>query len=146
LRREVNFAEMAGTGRIAETERHRFAVYSFTGFTELYDRLADPWERDNLAGKPEYQAVELRMMKAILDHDVVCRDLQIGGFDLLPELQEAVRKIHPRFDRPGEFKAAFPLMRHSKEKLRAAGIDPNYTNWFRDHEVLAHYGLDFEER
>jgi arylsulfatase A-like enzyme len=145
LRREVNFAECAGTMKLVETERHRFAVYPFTGFRELYDRKEDPGDRHNLAGRPEFRDLEMDMMLAAVDHMVICNDVQIGGFDLTPEIQERLRRLHPRFDRPGEFRAAFPLMKRAKEALKESGIDPNYTNWFRQHEILAHYGLDFEE-
>jgi len=146
LRREANFAECAGNMKLVETERYRFAVYPFTGFRELYDRREDPRDLNNLSGRPEYREVEMEMMTLVLEHAVICDGIEIGGFDLSPEIQGKLRELHPRFDRPGEFQAAFPLMKRAKEALRRAGIDPNYTNWFKNHRILAHYGLDFEER
>jgi arylsulfatase A-like enzyme len=144
-RRAVNFSQCAATTMIAETARHRFAYYPFTGFRELFDRVDDPWEKENLAGRPEYRDVELQMLLDLHDHSVVRRGLEIGGFDLIPPVQQRLRELHPAFDRPGEFKAAFPIPRWFKERLKQAGMDPNYTNWYKNHDVLAHYGLDFEE-
>jgi arylsulfatase A-like enzyme len=145
VRRSIIFSDCAGSTKVAETGRYRYAYYPFTGFRELFDRTEDPWERHNLAGKPEVHDVELQMMMALQDHAVLSRGLEVGGFDLIPDVQQRLRELHPRFDRKGEFKAAFPLPHGFKQRLKEAGLDPNYTNWFRDHDVLADYGLDFEE-
>ena len=84
----------------------------------------------------------MEMMQRVHDFALINKGLEIGVFDLIPEIQERVRGLFPNFDRPGIFKAAFPLIAHSKKHQKKAGIRP-YTNRFRDHEILAHYGLDF---
>lgn len=143
--RDVNFSEYGDNIKIVETQRHRFACYPFLGFRELYDRQADPQERANLAGRAEYAAMEIEFLQHVNDFAVLNKGIEINGFDLVPPLQAAIRRKHPRYDDPRYFQAAFPLNRRFKENLKHAGLDPNYTNWFRGHRILSHYGLDFEE-
>ena len=40
------------------TDRYTYVVWTETGEEELYDRDADPYQLDNLAGDPAYAAVE----------------------------------------------------------------------------------------
>lgn len=140
--RTYNFVEVADTMRIVETEQFRFATYPFINFNELFDRIDDPCEQYNLAGRPEYREVEMKLMQRVHDFALLNKGLEIGGFDLIPEVQDCIRELEPHFDRPGRFKAAFPLMPSAKKNLKQAGIEP-YTNWYKDHKILAHYGLDF---
>jgi hypothetical protein len=40
---------------------------------------------------------------------------------------------------------ALALNTQEKQNLKRAGLDPNYTSFYRDHEILAHDGQDYEE-
>ena len=143
--REVNFSEYGDAVKIAGNGRYRYAYYPFLGFSELFDRDQDPLERHNLAGRPEYAKLEIAFLQHINDFAAICKGVEIPGRDLVPLVQEGVRRKHPSFDDVREFKAAFPLNTREKQDLKRAGLDPNYTNFYRDHEVLAHYGQDYEE-
>jgi arylsulfatase A-like enzyme len=143
--REVNFSEYGDAVKIVETQRYRFAYYPFIGFCELFDRIADPCEERNMAGEPGYRDVECEMLKRVADFGILCKGVETPGFDLAPDVQARLRKLHPAFDRPGEFKAAFPLNTRFKQSLQEKGLDPNYTNWYRHHRVLADYGKDYSE-
>jgi arylsulfatase A-like enzyme len=43
------------------TDRYTYVVYTETGEKELYDRESDPYQLDNLAGLPAYEAVQARL-------------------------------------------------------------------------------------
>ena len=40
------------------TDRYTYVVWTETGEEELYDRQADPYQLDNVAGDPAYAAVK----------------------------------------------------------------------------------------
>jgi arylsulfatase len=143
--REVNFSEYGDAVKIADDGRYRYAYYPFLGFSELFDRDQDPQERHNLAGRPDYAKLEIAFLQHINDFAAICKGVEIPGRDLVPLVQEGLRRKHPSFDDVREFKAAFSLNTREKQNLKRAGLDPNYTNFYRDHEILAHYGQDYEE-
>jgi len=52
----VNAWDRPYTG--VRTDRYTYAVYTETGDKELYDRKTDPFELDNVAGTPAYEAIQ----------------------------------------------------------------------------------------
>jgi arylsulfatase A-like enzyme len=143
--RKVNFAEYGDAVKIADDERYRYASYPFLGFSELFDRDQDPLERHNLAGRPEYANLEIAFLQHIIDFAAICKGVEIPGHDFVPLVRAGLRRKHPSFDDIREFKAAFPLNSRDKQNLKRAGLDPNYTNFYQGHEILAHYGQPYEE-
>jgi N-acetylglucosamine-6-sulfatase len=55
----VNAWDRPYTG--VRTDRYTYVVWTETGEKELYDRKADPYELENLAGDPAYAAVESKL-------------------------------------------------------------------------------------
>jgi arylsulfatase A-like enzyme len=55
----VNAWDRPYTG--VRTDRYTYVVWTETGEKELYDRKADPYELDNVAGDPDYAAVESKL-------------------------------------------------------------------------------------
>lgn len=70
--------------RGVRTDRYTYARYFDTGEEELYDRLLDPWELDNVAGKRKYDAVltELARRARILGG---CSGTCLRTWNALPE-------------------------------------------------------------
>ena len=60
------FSEISGRAMV-QTARHKYAHYS-DGVGELYDLQTDPDELTNLAGRPEYAAVERDLRGRLLQH------------------------------------------------------------------------------
>lgn len=143
--RRLNFSEYGDAAKILEDERYRYVYYPVLGYRELFDRAEDPDLSHNLAGQQRYADIEIKFLMAVTDFATGNTGPKTCGFDFVPDTQEALRNIHPWFDRPGEFPAAFPLVRLFKDRLKRAGLDPNYTNFYKNQRVLASYGLDFEE-
>ncbi len=143
--RDVNFSEYGDGIKIAESRDYRYAHYPFLGFSELFDMREDPKQLRNLAGKDRFKDIEIGFLRDLHDLALLCKGVEIPGFDLIPPVQKGLKRLHPRYDKPGDFKAAFPLNLHFKRNLKEADMDPNYTNWYKNHEVKAHYGFDFED-
>ena len=55
----VNAWDRPYTG--VRTDRYTYVVWTETGEKELYDRKADPYELENLAGDPNHAAVESKL-------------------------------------------------------------------------------------
>lgn len=49
--------------RGVRTDRYTYARYPETGFTELYDRVRDPAEIDNVSGNPDYRKVKAELAR-----------------------------------------------------------------------------------
>ncbi len=143
--REMNFSEYGGATKIVEDSRYRFAYYPCLGYAELYDLSCDPENLQNLTEDTDKQELKVRFLQHIIDMHVLMKGLEVPGLDFVPEMQANARKKHPFFDDPHDFRAAFPLNKKMKEKLKKAGYDPNYTNWYKNHQIQADYGQDFEE-
>jgi arylsulfatase A-like enzyme len=52
--------------KMVRTERWKYCYYP-DGYSELYDLPADPLERNNLAGRPQFHEVEFEMRTRILN-------------------------------------------------------------------------------
>jgi hypothetical protein len=79
----------------------------------------------------------IAFLQHINDFAAICKGVEIPGRDLIPLVQKRVRPKHPSFDDVREFKAAFPLNAREKQNLKRAGLDPNYTNFYRGREFGA---------
>lgn len=134
--RAVNFSEFGDLAKIVENKRYRYAYYPFIGISELFDLQEDPREQVNLAGRPEYGETEIKFLKDLNDFAAIGKGVEVEGYGLIPVLQQKIREKHPRFDDPGELKAAFPLTAQLKQNLKKAGLDSNYTNFYRSHRLL----------
>jgi hypothetical protein len=133
--REVNFSELGDTTKIVENRRYRYCMYPFTGFSQLFDRREDPQERINLAGKPEYRDLEVEFLKELTLFSILCKGVEIPGYNLIPPVQEELRRRHPRFDEPDQFQAAYPLNKWHKRRLEEAGLDSTYTDFYQHMRV-----------
>jgi len=86
---------------------------------ELHDVQADPWEVNNLADKPEYREVLLRMRKANRDHLIAIRD---AGF--LPESEMVERAAGDTIYRMVRDKNKYPMQRIMEAAELAGDRDP----------------------
>lgn len=64
--RSAAFCELTGRAMV-QSDTHKYAHYS-DGSAELYDLHQDPQEVYNLAGRPDYSAIERELQARLLDH------------------------------------------------------------------------------
>ena len=133
--RDMNFSELGDTTKIVENSRYRYCLYPFAGFSQLFDRWEDPQERINLAGNPKYSSLEIEFLKELNAFSILCKGVEIPGYNLIPPVQEELRKRHPHFDDPDHFRAAYPLNKWHKQRLKEAGLDPTYTDFYQHIRV-----------
>ncbi len=126
LRREVNYSEHADCVKIVDCPPWRYAWYPFTGARELYHRGDDPHERVNLAGRPDCQEVERRMMEHIAEFLIVAKTPEVPAYDFTPQQQAGLAKKHPYYRRDGELPVAIPLTDGMREKLRRENHPEDY--------------------
>lgn len=140
--RDHVFCEFMDHMKLVEARDFRLAYFPFLDRTELYDLRVDRDCLVNLAGTPEHAAVELELMRRLVDHGAMCRGPLVNAFDLVPEMQVGLRNMHPRFEE--EMPIAFPLSPHQRQLLLAAGLDASFNEFCKGRDVLAHYGLYWE--
>lgn len=137
-------SEFCDTCKTIVDKRYTFTYYPFTGETCMYDRVADPEETTNIAGKAEYADVERKFLMHIIDFMVLSKRVRIEAHDLLPSVQEGIQKKDPKF--LDHFDIAYPLSSiREVERLREAGLPWDYNEFCRNREIKAHYGVYFME-
>ncbi len=142
--REVNYSEFCDAMKVVTDKRYTFAYFPFTGYVDLYDRIEDPNELHNLAGKPEYAAVEARFLKCIIEFMAVAKGVRIEAHDLIPQMKDGLVKYLPDF--PEDFMLAYPISSETeRERLRAAGLDADYNEFCKSQPIYAHYGVYWEK-
>ncbi len=99
---------LAEKGKLNDTQARYFAPTK--PLEELYDIKADPWQINNLAGKPEFKA-ELERLRA--EQLLWARETRDLG--LLPEFEMQVRS-----ERDTPYELAFDAKRHPQQRLRVA--------------------------
>jgi arylsulfatase A-like enzyme len=60
---------------------------------ELYDLEQDPWELENLAGKPEYQSLEIGLLQRLHRQMVVTNDPLLHGAVMNPQHSRVLRAL-----------------------------------------------------
>ena len=145
LTRNYNYSEFGDSIRTLEDHRYRFCYYPFEGYTELYDRLEDPRELNNLSGNGDYCSVENRMLKAIIDFGIMAKGPRIEAQDMVPSKRKGLETMHPHFLE--DFPIVFPLPNMAKYKrLEEAGLDPEYNSFCKGRKILASYGRYWEDK
>lgn len=143
--RESFFSEFCDSCKTVVDKRYTFTYYPFTGVTALYDRVADPEMAEDLGGRPEYAAVERRMMGEIIDWLILAKGVRVEAHDLVPPVREGIEKKCPRF--LDTFDIAYPLPSpEAVERVREAGLDADYQEFCRNRPIKAHYGLFFRPK
>lgn len=140
--RESFFSEFCDSCKTIVTKRYTFTYYPFTGVTALYDRVADPRMTTDLAGRPEYAALERRLMMEVVDWLILAKGVRIEAHDMVKEVREGIEKKKPRF--LDEFDIAYPLSSMEEVKrLREAGLDADFDEFCKEYPIKAHYGVYF---
>lgn len=106
--------------------KFKYCYYPFSGESELYDLENDQYEHHNLAGIKEYDGVENRMLKHIIDHIIVAKGCRIEAWDFTQRIQKKVKILHPYYDKRGEVPRAIELTENAKENLKRKGMPYEY--------------------
>lgn len=140
--RETFMSEFCDSSKTIVDKRYTYIIYPFLGKTRLYDRIADPEERTNLSGNPEYAELEHKFMLECIEYLILSKGVRIEAHDMVQKVQEGIAKKHPNY--LDEFDIAFPIanMTHI-ERIKAAGLDADFNEFCRDREIKAHYGVYF---
>jgi hypothetical protein len=126
------------------TKQYTFTYYPFTHQTCLYDRVNDPTEMTNLSGRPEYADLERSMLMHVVDFMCIAKGVRLEAHDVVPEIRAGIEKKDPKF--LDNFDIAFPLVNMEEvNRVRDAGLDPDYNEIFRGRKIKAHYGAYFLE-
>lgn len=141
--RQVIFSEFCDSIKTVDDGRYRFSYYPFTGVTELYDRVEDPDERNNLADEGTYADRKQELLMHLVDFGILGKGVTVEAHDFVPEQQAGVRRKHPRFDR--DFQIAFPLSADDLEKLDRAGLSTEYNAFCEGRDVLSAYTAPYWE-
>jgi len=141
--RAVNMSEFSDACKTLVDKRYTFTYYPFTGETCLFDRVADPLERVNLGGKPEFLALERKFMMHIVDFLILAKGVRLEAHDLHPKAYAGISQKHPGFME--DFVIAYPIgTREEMRRINAAGLDGSYNEFCRGRTVTAGYGMYFD--
>ena len=141
--REVNMSEFCDSSKTIVDKRYTYIYYPFAGQSYLYDRENDPTEMTNLTGKPEYAEIERKFLMHIIDFLAIAKGVKIEAHDMVPSVQEGLKKKDPKFLEP--FEICYPLATMTQiERLKAAGLDCDYNEFCKEKEIKAHYGVYFK--
>ncbi len=125
--REVNMSEFGDTSKTVVDKQYTYMYYLFSGEAFLYDRINDPTEMTNLAGKPEYAEIERRFLKHIIEFQAVAKGARIEAKDLVPSVHEGIAKKDPKFLE--NFDVVNPIGNVSKERLKKLGLPWEYNEF-----------------
>lgn len=126
--REVNMSEFCDSCKTLVDKRYTFTYYPFVGRTCLLDRVANPEETVNFAGRPEYADIERKFMMHVIDFMVLCKGVRMEAWDLVPAVQEGIRKKDPKFLE--HFDVMYPMHGAAwKQRLREAGLPDDYCDF-----------------
>ncbi len=143
--REVTFSEFCDSAKTLADHRYTYTYYPFTGEACLFDRENDPEESVNLAGRPEYAALERKYLMHLMDHMVLSKGVRIEAHDLAPEVREGIEKKKPGF-LDDEFEICYPLASMKQvENVREAGLDGHYQDFCLGRPIKADYGVFFKK-
>ena len=142
--REVHMSEFCDACKTLVTKQYTFTYYPFTAKTCLYDRKNDPLEMTNLSGRPEYAEFEREMLMHTVDFMCLAKGVRFEAHDVVPEIRSGIEKKDPKF--LDDFDIAFPLVNMEEvNRVRDAGLDPDYNEFCRTRKIKAHYGAYFLE-
>ena len=142
--REVHMSEFCDACKTVVDKQYTFTYYPFTMETCLYDRVNDPIEMTNLAGRPEYADLERKMLMHVIDFMCIAKGVRLEAHDVVPEIKAGIMKKDPKF--LDNFDIAFPLLSWDEyRRVKEAGLDPDYNEFCRDRKIKAHYGVYFHE-
>ncbi len=130
--RSVNFSEFCDSCKIVEDKKFRYAYFPFTGQAQLFDKVNDPQELNDLAGKAEYRDVERSFLKDILDFQLIAKGVRIEAHDFVPAQQEGLKEKYPLFEK--DFVAAYPLTKNNIERLKKKGLDYRYNEFLEKNK------------
>lgn len=139
--REVILSEFCDSIRTVQDARWRYSYYPFENAAELYDRQNDPDEQHNLAGQPEFAAIEIRLLRHLLDYAVVNKGPRVEAHDLGPRKQAGLLAKSPEALR--DWPVAFPLSAAERSRLQAAGLDADHNEFCRGLPLLRAYGKPY---
>jgi arylsulfatase len=139
--RTVNFSEFCNSIKTVEDERYRFSYYPFTGQCQLFDRVADPDERRNLADDPAHAPVRIRMLQHIIDFLALNGGVRVEAHDFVPRQQDGVATKLPGYQH--HFPVLYPLNAREVELLTQAGLDASYNDFCRNKPVTRHYAKPY---
>jgi len=143
--REVHMSEFSDACKTVVNKQYTFTYYPFTAETCLYDRVNDPTEMTNLAGRPEYADLERNMLMHVIDFMCISKGVRLEAHDVVPEIRAGIEKKDPKF--LDTFDIAFPLSSMTQvDRVREAGLDADYNEIFRGRKLKAHYGAYFLEQ
>ncbi len=137
--RIVNFSEFCDSCKIVENRFYRYAYYPFTSQAQLFDKVNDPDELNNLAGQGKFAALEQYFLKQIMDFQLIAKGIRIEAHDFVPIQQQGLKDKYPLFEK--DFVAAYPLTKHNIENLKKKRLDFRYNEFIEknNYNVKAGY-------
>ncbi len=140
-----NYSEFCDSVRIVENKRFRYCYYSFTGESELFDKINDPEETVNLAGQAQYGATESECLKGIVDFMIISKGICIEAHDLVPEVQEGLSEKNANWQ--DDFVVAMPISSLQEINfLRDEGLSTTYNEFCINKKIIASYGAYWNKK
>ncbi len=141
--RKINFSEFCDSCKIVEDHKYRYAYYPFTEDAQLFDKIKDPEEQNNLAGRKEYAPIENKFLKDIMDFQIIAKGVRIEAHDFVPEQQKGLKAKKRHFEK--DLPIAHPLRKIDYSRVKKAGLDHTYNEFCRDKDIVAHYGCYWQD-
>ncbi len=135
--RRVNFSEFCDSCKIVEDRFYRYAYYPFTSQAQLFDKVNDPHELNNLAGLKDYAPIEQKFLKDIMDFQIIAKGVRIEAHDFVPLQQKGLEEKFPLYKK--DFVAAYPLNENNINNLKKKNLDYKYNEFIRDYDIKAGY-------
>ncbi len=135
--RGVNFSEFGDALKLVEDAEFRFCCYPFTDDLFLYRPVDDPEMARNLVDDPALAGVVQRMLRHLLDFQVVAKGVTIEAHDLVAGQQAGLAEKDPAYAQT--MSIAFALSKRVVALLERAGVDATYNRAFEGREPLCRY-------
>lgn len=141
--RKTVMSEFCDSCKTIVDKQYTFTYYPFTARYALYDRIADPEMRNDLANDAKYRETANKFLMEIIDWLTLAKGLRLEAHDVVPKVKEGIEEKDPKF--LDDFLVAYPIgSERDANRLKDAGLDADYNDFcLKKDELVGKYYKKF---